>query len=75
MMTFLLVIAVLFLIVCLAAVLSVRVVQQYESGVPSRAIPAARRKRILGHEWRSRDDAVDLVRALERGQLDAGGGG
>jgi regulator of protease activity HflC (stomatin/prohibitin superfamily) len=33
MMTILIVIAVLFLIVCLAAVLSVRVVQQYESGV------------------------------------------
>src|SRR3954453_8283745 len=35
---------------------------EYESGVPTRAIPAARRKRVLGHEWRSRDDAVDLVR-------------
>jgi serine/threonine protein phosphatase PrpC len=44
--------------------------QQYESGVPARAIPAARRKRILGHEWRSRDDAVDLVRQLERGGLE-----
>jgi protein phosphatase len=44
--------------------------EQYESGVPSRAIPAARRKRILSHEWRSRDDAVDLVRQLERGGLE-----
>ena len=32
----------------------------------------ARRARVLDHEWRSRSDAVDLVRALERGQLDAG---
>jgi protein phosphatase len=44
--------------------------EEYESGVPSRAIPAARRKRILAHEWRSRDDAVDLVRQLERGGLE-----
>jgi PPM family protein phosphatase len=45
------------------------------SGMPARAIPDARRKRVLDHEWRSRDDAVDLVRALERGRLDAGGAG
>jgi protein phosphatase len=47
--------------------------QVYESAVPSRAIPAARRKRILGHEWRSRGDAVDLVHQLERGGLEASG--
>jgi PPM family protein phosphatase len=46
--------------------------EDYASGMPARAIPAARRERVLDHEWRSRDDAVDLVRALERGQLDAG---
>src|SRR4051812_46350486 len=34
---------------------------EYESGVPSKAIPSARRGHILNHEWRSRDDAVDLV--------------
>ena len=49
--------------------------QEYASGMPARAIPAARRERVLDHEWRSRDDAVDLVRALERGRLDAGGAG
>ena len=48
--------------------------EDYGSGMPARAIPAARRERVLDHEWRSRDDAVDLVRALERGRLDAGGG-
>jgi protein phosphatase len=49
--------------------------QYYASGMPARAIPARRRDRVLDHEWRSRDDAVDLVRALERGQLDSGAGG
>ena len=49
--------------------------EDYASGMPARAIPEARRKRVLDHEWRSRDDAVDLVRALERGRLDAGGAG
>ena len=49
--------------------------EEYASGMPARAIPAARRNRVLDHEWRSRDDAVDLVRALERGRLDAGGAG
>ena len=47
--------------------------EEYASGVPARAIPSGRRERVLDHEWRSRDDAVDLVRALERGQLEAGG--
>ena len=47
--------------------------EEYASGMPARAIPSGRRERVLDHEWRSRDDAVDLVRALERGQLEAGG--
>src|SRR5919108_459683 len=46
--------------------------ERYASGVPARAVPARRRWRVVDHEWRSRDDAVDLVRALERGQLDGG---
>jgi PPM family protein phosphatase len=49
--------------------------EEYASAMPARAIPSARRPRVLDHEWRSREDAVDLVRALERGQLDAGAGG
>ena len=49
--------------------------EDYASGMPARAIPAARRRRMLDHEWRSRDDAIDLVRELERGRLDAGGTG
>jgi len=47
--------------------------EEYASGMPARAIPATRRRRVLDHEWRSREDAVDLVRALERGQLEGGG--
>jgi PPM family protein phosphatase len=47
--------------------------EEYASGMPARAIPDARRARVLDHEWRSREDAVDLVRALERGRLDSGG--
>jgi hypothetical protein len=48
--------------------------EEYASGVPARAIPASRRSRVLDHEWRSHEDAVDLIRSLERGQLDASSG-
>jgi protein phosphatase len=44
--------------------------EEYQSGVPARAIPAARRDRVLDHEWRGHDDAVDLMRTLERGRLE-----
>jgi PPM family protein phosphatase len=43
--------------------------EEYASSVPARAIPQHRRARVLDHEWRGRDDAVDLMRAIERGQL------
>jgi protein phosphatase len=46
--------------------------QQYSSSVPARTIGKTRRERVLDHEWRSRDDAEDLVRQLERGTLDLG---
>ena len=49
--------------------------EEYASGVPARAIPTGRRERVLDHEWRGRDDAVDLVRALERGEVESGAGG
>ena len=45
---------------------------EYTSSVPARRVPAARRERVLDHEWRSRGDAEDLVRQLERGTLDRG---
>ena len=44
--------------------------QEYASGVPARAIPSARRKHVLGNDWRSRKDAVDLVRQVERGRIE-----
>lgn len=46
---------------------------QYTSGVPAQTVARARRERLLDHEWRSRDDAADLLRELERGTLDEGG--
>jgi protein phosphatase len=46
--------------------------QSYASGVPARSIGRERRSRLLDHEWRSRGDAEDLVRQLERGTLDLG---
>ena len=46
--------------------------EQYASSVPARTIGRSRRERVLDHEWRSRDDAEDLVRQLERGTLDLG---
>jgi PPM family protein phosphatase len=48
---------------------------RYESSVPARTIGRARRERVLDHEWRSKSDAEDLVRQLERGTLDLGAGG
>ncbi len=45
----------------------------YTSSVPVQTVAERRRERLLNHEWRSRDDAADLVRQLERGTLDDGG--
>ncbi len=44
--------------------------QYYVSGVPAADLSAARRKKLLDHQLRSRGDAADLVRKIERGQLD-----
>lgn len=41
----------------------------YTSGVPVTTLSDARRKELLDHSLRSRDDAADLVNQLERGQL------
>lgn len=40
--------------------------QRYVSGVPALALDAQRRKRVLDHQLRSHDDAVDLMRALDK---------
>jgi serine/threonine protein phosphatase PrpC len=42
---------------------------EYRSGIPASELPAIRRKTLLDHKLRSHDDAVDLVRQLELGQL------
>ena len=47
--------------------------EEYTSGVPVQTIAERRRERLMDHEWRSREDAADLVRQLERGTLDDGG--
>jgi hypothetical protein len=39
------------------------------SGVPLDSLPARRRKRLIDHTLRSHDDAADLLRELERGQV------
>jgi protein phosphatase len=40
---------------------------QYVSAVPARTLTPLQRRRLLDHQLRSRDDAVDIVRGLERG--------
>jgi PPM family protein phosphatase len=44
--------------------------QEYASGVPVSAIPRSRRGRVLDHEWRGEEDAVDLMRDIEQGRLE-----
>jgi protein phosphatase len=44
--------------------------EQYVSPVPARTLPARQRTRILDHQLRSKGDATDLVRQIERGRLD-----
>jgi hypothetical protein len=41
--------------------------ENYESGVPERLVPPARRTIVLDQKLRSQDDAYDLVAQLERG--------
>ena len=38
---------------------------RYVSGVPALSISAARRKRVLDHQLRSRGDAADLIKSLD----------
>ena len=44
--------------------------EEYASGVPATAIPNSRRGRVLDHEWRGREDAVDLMLDIEQGRLE-----
>src|SRR3954447_6207880 len=45
----------------------------YETGLTPQQLPAARREKLLDHKLRSHDDAQDLARKLELGQLEAAG--
>jgi serine/threonine protein phosphatase PrpC len=42
--------------------------RQYVSSVPARSLRPFERRRLLDHELRSRQDAADLIRELERGR-------
>ena len=41
---------------------------RYVSGVPALSIPAPRRGRVLDHQLRSRGDAADLIRSLDKSE-------
>jgi hypothetical protein len=41
---------------------------RYVSSVPARALTPTERRRLLDHQLRSKDDAANLVRKLERGR-------
>ena len=41
---------------------------EYVSSVPARTLSPIERRRLLDHQLRSREDAADIVRELERGQ-------
>jgi protein phosphatase len=42
---------------------------QFTSGVPVSQLPPNVRRTVTQHELRSHDDAIDLIRQLERGAL------
>jgi protein phosphatase len=44
--------------------------REYSTAVPARMIPKTRRERILDHRLRGRGDAVDLIKRVERGELE-----
>jgi serine/threonine protein phosphatase PrpC len=43
--------------------------RQFTSGVPAGSLPPAVRKTVTEHKLRSHDDAISLVREIERGEL------
>jgi protein phosphatase len=44
--------------------------REYSSGVPARLLPESRRGRVLDHRLRGKGDAVDLIKQVERGELE-----
>ena len=43
--------------------------EEYVSPIPARSLPSGNRDRILDHQLRSKGDATDLVRQIERGRI------
>jgi serine/threonine protein phosphatase PrpC len=41
---------------------------RYVSGVPALSVPTPRRKRVLDHQLRSRGDAADLIKSLDKSE-------
>ena len=44
--------------------------EQYSTAVPASLIPESRRDRVLDHRLRGKGDAVDLIKQVERGELE-----
>ncbi len=44
--------------------------REYSTGVPARFLPESRRGRVLDHRLRGKGDAVDLIKQVERGELE-----
>jgi protein phosphatase len=44
--------------------------REYSTGVPARFLPESRRDRVLDHRLGSKGDAVDLIKQVERGELE-----
>ena len=43
---------------------------EYSTAVPARLLPESRRDRVLDHRLRSKGDAADLIKQVERGELE-----
>jgi PPM family protein phosphatase len=43
---------------------------EYSTGTPARFLPESRRDRVLDHRLRGKGDAVDLIKQVERGELE-----
>ena len=44
--------------------------REYSTGVPARLLPESRRDSVLDHRLRGKGDAVDLIKQVERGELE-----
>ena len=44
--------------------------EEYSTAVPARYLPETRRDRVLDHRLRGKGDAVDLIKQVERGELE-----